>query len=64
MGEKPPLRRRSFILVLWEERGIFPRSPSVWRISLQDTRTLERRGFKSLTELARYLEQWMEGGEG
>lgn len=52
-------RRRSFVLVLWEEAGAFPRSPPVWRIGLEDVATSRRYGFGSVAELARFLEQWM-----
>ena len=55
---KRPLRRHSFILSLWAEAGPFPHSPPIWRISLEDSLTTERRGFKDLTELAQFLEKW------
>ncbi len=55
---KRPLRYHSFILTLWTEGGALPNAPPVWRISLQDPHTSERRGFKDLAELVRFLEGW------
>lgn len=57
MKGKRPLRRRSYILVLWAETGLLPESPDVWRVSLEDTQTAQRYGFKNLTELFRFLER-------
>jgi hypothetical protein len=58
MGEarmgKRPLRHHSFILTLWPEGA----DPPVWRFSLQDPHSTERRGFKDVGELVRYLEGW------
>ena len=33
---------------------------STWRISLEDPRTTERSGFKTLTELNAFLQVWMD----
>ena len=57
MKETRPLRRRSFILVLWAESGTMPGSPPVWRASLEDTQTARRYGFKNLAEMSRFLER-------
>lgn len=57
MGKRP-LQYHSFILILWTEGGALPNAPPVWRISLQDPRTSERRGFKDLAELVRFLDGW------
>lgn len=51
---KRPLRHHSFILSLWQERD----EPPVWRLSLEDPHTSERRGFKAIQELAQFLEAW------
>lgn len=56
-GERP-LRHHSFILSLWPETGPMPQSPPVWRYSLENPHTGQRRGFKDLTELVRFLEGW------
>jgi hypothetical protein len=52
--EKPP-RYRSYLLVLWEERGRDPSSPGVWRFRLEDPHTGKRVGFRSMDELFGYL---------
>ncbi|GAB4270441.1 MAG: hypothetical protein Kow0080_14890 [Candidatus Promineifilaceae bacterium] len=57
MDEKRPLRRHTFILILWAEAGVFPGSQPVWRVSLEDTQTARRYGFKDLAELTRFLER-------
>ncbi len=57
MDGKRPLRRHSFILILWAEAGALPDSRPVWRASLEDTQTARRYGFKDLAELTRFLEQ-------
>lgn len=59
MDEKRPLRRYSFILILWAEAGALPDSLPVWRASLEDTQTAQRYGFKDLAELTRFLERRM-----
>lgn len=56
-GERP-LRHHSFILSLWTEGDRPASAPSVWRYSLEDPLTAERRGFKDLAELTRFLETW------
>lgn len=56
-GERP-LRHHSFILSLWPEGGTLPNAPPVWRMSLQDPHTDQRRGFKDLAELVRFLQEW------
>ena len=55
---KRPLQYHSFILTLLTEGRELPNTPPVWRISLQDPHTSERRGFKDLAELMRFLEGW------
>ncbi len=58
--EKRPLRHYSFILSLWTEGGALTNAPPVWRFSLEDPHTAERRGFKDLAELLHYLEEWTQ----
>ena len=52
-----PPRYRSYLLTFWEERE---REPQVWRFSLQDPHTGQRRGFASLEALVAALEWEME----
>ena len=59
MGKRP-YRHHSFILSLWLESGVSPHSPPVWRYSLEDPHTSERRGFKNLSELLHYLQEWTQ----
>ena len=58
--DKPP-RYRSYLLSFWEERSTDPDSPVVWRFSLQDPRTGQRRGFASLEEAVVFLQTEMVG---
>lgn len=55
---KRPFNYRSFILTLWTEGSALPNAPPVWRISLEDPHSSERRGFKDSVELLRFLEAW------
>jgi hypothetical protein len=54
-----PLRYHLFILTLWEEDG-HTDGPAVWRYSLEQSRTGERKGFKNLAELLAYLAAWTQ----
>ena len=45
--DEPP-RYRSYLLTFWEERGRDPDVPEVWRFSLGDPRTGQRRAFATL----------------
>ena len=58
--DKPP-RYRSYLLSFWEERGQDPDTPVVWRFSLQDPHTGQRRGFANLAALVATLEREMTG---
>lgn len=58
MFETPP-RYRSYLLTLWEERNRDPDLPVVWRFSLEDVRTGQRRGFAGLEALVAALQQEM-----
>jgi hypothetical protein len=55
--EARPLRHQSFILSLWQETGPSHQSPPVWRFSLEDPHTAERRGFREIDDLLKYLDQ-------
>jgi hypothetical protein len=56
-----PPHYRSYLLTLWEERGRESDGSHVWRLSLQDPRTGQRRGFASLEALVAALQQEMDG---
>jgi hypothetical protein len=68
--DQPP-RYRSYLLTMWEERSRDPDAPVVWRFSLHDPHSGERRGFASLAALLAALQQEIddsgneqrEGGE-
>lgn len=49
-----PLRYHTFILSLWAETGTEP----LWRCSLENPHTGERRGFQSFDEIAAFLQGW------
>jgi hypothetical protein len=53
-----PFQYHSFILSLWAEGGALPNAPPVWRFSLEEPHTGQRRGFKDLAELMRFLQVW------
>jgi len=52
-----------YLLRLWRERPALPGRPAVWRFSLEDTRTHQRRGFARLEELVAFLQALMGAGE-
>jgi hypothetical protein len=54
--DKPP-RYRSYLLTFWEERRQDPAASVVWRFSLEDPRTGQRRGFADLEALMAALQQ-------
>jgi len=58
--DKPP-RYRSYLLSFWEERSQDPDTPAVWRFSLEDPHTGQRRGFANLRELVAALEREITG---
>lgn len=51
-------RYHSFVLHLWQEGNALPNAPPVWRFSLTHPHSGERTGFRSLEELASFLQQW------
>ena len=61
-SERPPVRR-TYILTLWQEGDQEARAPGLWRFSLEDPRTGQRRAFPTLGTLFVALEQEI-GGEG
>lgn len=59
--DKPP-HYRTYLLTFWEERSHDPAASAVWRFSLEDPRTGERRGFADLETLLVALEEEVSGG--
>jgi hypothetical protein len=53
---------QSFILRLWQERSARPARPAVWRFSLEDPRTRQRKGFGSFEELTKFLKEQIVNG--
>ena len=47
---------RSYILRAWQERPASADRPALWRYSLEDTRTRQRRGFANLDDLTAHLQ--------
>jgi hypothetical protein len=58
-----PPRYRSYLLTFWEERSRDPSVPVVWRCSLEDPHSGQRRGFASLEALIAALEREMADAE-
>ena len=46
-----------FVVRLWKERAASAGRPAVWRYSLEDPRTRERKGFGSLSALMAFLQE-------
>ena len=55
MFETPP-HYRSCLLTVWEERNRDPGLSAVWRFSLEDPRSRQRRGFANLAALVADLD--------
>jgi len=51
--------RLTHLLTIWLERSAQPGQPAVWRFSLEDIQTRERRGFASLDALMEFLKTQM-----
>lgn len=51
-----PLRYHTFLLSLWADLD----GALDWRCSLEYPRTGERRGFKTIDELAAFLKEWTQ----
>jgi hypothetical protein len=46
---------RVYVLRSWQERGPTSGTPAVWRFSLEDATTRQRRGFENLEALMNFL---------
>jgi len=53
------LFRFAHLLIMWRERPARPGQPAVWRFSLEDVQTRERRGFADLDDLLAFLKSQM-----
>ena len=60
--DQPP-RYRSYLLTCWEERSRDPGAPDLWRFSLKDPNTGQRRGFADLEEMLVFLRGELAGGQ-
>ena len=54
MLDQPP-SYRTYLIRCWEERSRDPTLPTVWRFSLEDPHTGQRRGFASLQDMVAFL---------
>lgn len=61
MPDKP--LRYVHLLTLWQERPAQGDQPALWRFSLEDARTRQRRGFASLAALTAFLQAQMADSE-
>jgi len=63
MNPARPPRYRAYLLRFWQERSEPPALPGVWRFSLEDPHTGQRRGFGSLEALVAALRSEVTGGQ-
>jgi hypothetical protein len=59
----PPPRYRAYLLRCWQERSQDPDQTTVWRFSLEDPHTSQRRGFASFEALIAALRTELSGDE-
>ncbi len=45
-----------YVLRMWQEQDAAPGRPAVWRLSLEDPRTRQRRAFQSVDEMGLFLD--------
>jgi len=57
------LLRFVHVLTIWCEYSANARQPMLWRFSLEDTRTHQRRGFANLEALTAFLRRQMADAE-
>jgi hypothetical protein len=60
--DRPPYYR-SYLVTFWQERSQDPNQTTVWRFSLEDPRTDQRRGFATLKALVDALQQELRDAE-
>jgi predicted amidophosphoribosyltransferase len=46
---------QTYLVRLWREQAALPQCRPVWRCSIEDTKTHNRRGFRSVEDLAIHL---------
>jgi hypothetical protein len=54
-----PSRRSVYFLTIWQERPGETDRPAVWRYSLEDVHTGQKRGFGSLEQMLVFLHELM-----
>jgi hypothetical protein len=59
MSDQPP-HYRFYLLACWEERSQGSQGSTRWRLSLQDPKTSQRRGFADLEALVAALRRELE----
>ncbi|MCB9135844.1 MAG: hypothetical protein H6636_10495 [Anaerolineales bacterium] len=62
--ETPTPRYHHFILQLRQEMNEVASEAPVWRLSLEDPHTGERKGFKDVEALVAFLKNWMQISSG
>ncbi|MBV7328145.1 hypothetical protein KFU94_07770 [Chloroflexi bacterium TSY] len=60
--DRPP-HYRVYLLTVWQERSGSPDHPGVWRFSLEDPHSKQRRGFVSVAALVAALQEGALEGE-
>ena len=65
-NQPPAPRYCSYLLRCWQERSLRQSAASVWRFSLEDPHTGQRRGFATFEALVAFLRQelWDEKPDG
>jgi hypothetical protein len=51
------LSRSVYLLIIWQEQVASSDRPAVWRCSLEDARTGERRSFATLEQMLAFLKE-------
>jgi hypothetical protein len=59
---RDPTAYRAWLLRCWREVGAGPATPAVWRCSLEDAHTGERRGFADLAAMVAFVDRALAGG--
>lgn len=59
-GDEPSLHYQAYMLRCWAEPSAQPDHPMIWRFSIQDPHTGERRGFATFESLMEFLRQKLQ----
>ncbi len=62
MLDQPP-SYRTYLIRCWEERSRDLTAPTVWRFSLEDPQTGQRRGFASLEKMMGFIRGELAGDQ-